>query len=49
LPKTAFDERIEQLGCRQAQRDNGKTRAWVGIRFRTVDDLRDVEAEAVTK
>ena len=38
LPKTSFDERLKALGCRTGKRNNGATRAWTGIRFRTSDD-----------
>jgi P4 family phage/plasmid primase-like protien len=40
LSKTAFDERLQALGCRQGKRENGTVRAWIGIRFRTPDDDR---------
>ena len=34
LSKTEFDERLTELGCRKGSRDNGTTRAWIGIRLR---------------
>jgi putative DNA primase/helicase len=40
MPKTSFDERLEQLGCVQGKRNDGTTRVWVGIRFRTANDDR---------
>jgi putative DNA primase/helicase len=40
LSKTAFDERLQKLGCTQAKRGNGTVRAWLGVRFRTADDDR---------
>jgi putative DNA primase/helicase len=42
MKKATFDERLEALGCRQGKRDDGKTRVWRGIRFRTdADEQRD--------
>ena len=43
LPKTAFDEKLEQLGCKRGSRDHATVRAWIGIRFRTPDDDRTDE------
>jgi putative DNA primase/helicase len=40
MQKTTFDEQLEQRGCTQGKRNDGKTRAWIGIRFRTTDDDR---------
>jgi putative DNA primase/helicase len=40
LNKTAFDERLKELGLKQGKNDDGKVRVWRGIRFRTVDDER---------
>jgi len=33
LAKTDFDERLEKLGCRRRQREDGTVRAWIGIRL----------------
>ncbi len=40
LMKTAFDERIRQIGCQPGRKyDGGKLkRVWVGLRFRTARD-----------
>jgi len=32
---------LQQTGCKQGKRDDGKTRAWIGIRFKTPDDDQD--------
>src|SRR5262249_10768729 len=41
LAKTAFDERLVDLGCRPGKKDNGTVRVWIGLRFRTQDDDRE--------
>jgi putative DNA primase/helicase len=38
LMKAAFDARLEELGCKRARRDHGRTRIWAGIRLRTSED-----------
>ena len=40
LAKMDFDKRIEDLGCKRGFRESATVRAWLGIRFRTVDDDR---------
>ena len=40
LPKTAFDEKLEQSGCKRGFRDHATVRAWIGIRLRSADDDR---------
>jgi len=40
LPKTAFEEKLEELGCKRGTREHSTIRAWIGIRFRTSDDDR---------
>lgn len=41
LPKLKFDERLLNLGCRQAKKENGHVRVWTGIRFRLPTDDHD--------
>jgi len=45
LTKADFDERLRAMGCKQAKREGGTVRAWVGIRFRTPADDTRVEQD----
>jgi putative DNA primase/helicase len=38
MPKTVFDERLQLEGFRQGKKNDGTTRAWIGLRFRTPED-----------
>lgn len=38
LAKTAFDARLNELGCRPARREKNTVRVWEGIRLRTPED-----------
>jgi putative DNA primase/helicase len=38
LPKPEFDRRLELLGCKRGVRNDGKVRAWIGVRFRCPED-----------
>jgi hypothetical protein len=40
LSKVAFDEKLEQQGCKRGMREHATVRAWIGIRFRTAEDDR---------
>jgi putative DNA primase/helicase len=48
LTKTAFDTRLQGLGCRKGVRDNGKVRAWIGLRPRSSEDLTQPVHDKVT-
>ena len=46
LPKTAFDAKMQELGCRRGSRNGGRIRVWTGIWPRRSEDFTQ---EAVTK
>jgi len=48
LTKTAFDMRLQELGCRKGVRDNGKLRVWIGIRPRSSSALAQPVRDKVT-
>jgi P4 family phage/plasmid primase-like protien len=41
MSKSAFDERIQKLGCKKTKKENGKTRAWAGLALKDPVGQRD--------
>jgi putative DNA primase/helicase len=48
LTKTAFDAQLTELGCKSGSRNNGKVRAWIGIRQRNPEDYSTAASDKVT-
>ena len=48
LSKTAFDTKLQDLGCRKGVREGGKVRVWIGIRPRSSEDFTQPTSDKVT-
>ncbi len=48
IQKSLFDKRLEELGCHRGRRSDGTVRAWVGIRYKTAQDVSPIASDEVT-
>jgi putative DNA primase/helicase len=48
LAKTAFEAKLTEFGCKRGSRNNGKVRAWIGIRPRNPEDDSFIDSDKVT-